>query len=53
MKIEKMENFEDFDDKKFSQKVCLVIMMYNVKSINCLCKKTEKTGAIPVDRPVC
>ena len=49
----KMENFEGFDDKKFSQKGCLVIMGYNVKCINCLCKKTEKPGAIPVDRPVC
>lgn len=48
-----MENFEDFDDEKFSQKGCLVIMRYNVKGINCLCKKTEKTGTIPVDRPVC
>ena len=32
---------------------CLVIIGYNVKGINCLCRKTEKTGAIPVNRPVC
>lgn len=53
MKIEKMENFEDFDDKKFPQKGCLVIIGYNVKGINCLCRKTEKTEAITVNRPVC
>lgn len=49
----KTENFEDFDDKKFPQKGCLVIIGYNVKGINCLCRKTEKTEAIPVNRPVC
>ena len=40
----KMENFEGFDDKKFSPKGCLVIMGYNVKCINCLCKKQKKQG---------
>ena len=28
-------------------------MGYNVKGINYLCRKTEKTEAIPVNRPVC